>query len=68
MDRKSVFVTGMSCSGCEERVENALMNLSGVNRVDANCDAGTVDVVVEEDVDEGDLYTMIEQAGYDVSE
>lgn len=58
----------MSCSGCEERVENALMNLSGVNRVDANCDAGTVDVVVEEDVDEGDLYTMIEQAGYDVSE
>lgn len=66
MKRETVSVTGMSCTGCEQNVENALKNFDGVTRVEANHEGGTVEIVVGDDVEEDSLYAAIEQAGYDV--
>lgn len=67
MDRKTIAVTGMSCGGCEQNVENALRTVDGVTRVDADHGGDTVDVVVEDDVAGEDLEAAIEGAGYDVA-
>jgi copper chaperone len=66
MERKTIAVTGMSCNGCEQNVETALRNLDGVNRVEADHDADTVDVVLEDEVSDDEVNAAIEQAGYDV--
>jgi len=66
MERKTIPVTGMSCNGCEQNVETAVRNLDGVSRVDADHDADTVDVVLEDGVSDDDVNAAIEQAGYDV--
>lgn len=65
--RRTIEVSGMSCMGCERTVENALRNASGVHRVDADHEAGTVEVAVDEDVPEDDLTSTIREAGYDVA-
>ncbi|USZ78491.1 cation transporter (plasmid) [Halorussus vallis] len=36
MERKTIAVTGMSCNGCEQNVENALKTIEGVTRVEAD--------------------------------
>ena len=66
MERKTISVTGMSCNGCEQNVETALRNLDGVSRVEADHEADTVDVVLEDGVADDDVNAAIEQAGYDV--
>lgn len=67
MERKTLAVTGMSCNGCEQNVENALQGHDGVSRVEADHEADTVDVVVDDAVTDDDLTTAIEGAGYDVA-
>ncbi|MFW6320568.1 MAG: heavy-metal-associated domain-containing protein [Halohasta sp.] len=57
-------VSGMSCTGCESTVETAVSELSGVQGVDADHEAGTV--TVEGDVDEGAVAQAIEDSGYEV--
>jgi len=67
MERKTLAVTGMSCDGCEQNVENALQSLDGVSRVEADHRDDTVDIVVDDDVADSDLTAAIEGAGYDVA-
>jgi len=67
MERKTLAVTGMSCDGCEQNVENALQSLDGVSRVEADHRDDTVDIVVDDDVADTDLTAAIEGAGYDVA-
>lgn len=67
MKRETIAVTGMSCNGCEQTVESALANIEGVSRVDANNEAETVEVVVDDDVADEDITAVIEQAGFDVA-
>jgi copper chaperone len=57
----------MSCNGCEQNVEAALQSLEGVSRVEADHEADTVSVVVDDEVTDDDLTTAIEGAGYDVA-
>ena len=67
MERKTITVTGMSCNGCEQNVENSLQNVEGVTRVDADHKGDTVELVVEDDVADDDIKAAIENAGYDVA-
>lgn len=66
MKRETVSVTGMSCTGCEQNVENALQTVEGVTRVDADHEDDTVEVALKDGVADGNLHAAIEQAGYDV--
>ena len=67
MERKSLTVTGMSCTGCEQNVESALQNLDGVTRVEADHEGETVEVVVDEGVSDDEVAAAIEDAGYEVT-
>lgn len=66
VERRTVEVGGMSCTGCEEAVENALRTLEGVHRVDADYEVGKVEVAAEADVSDDALGTSIHDAGYEV--
>lgn len=66
VQRQTIEVTGMSCTGCERNVENALKHINGVRRAEANHEAGMVEVAVEDDVGDDDLETAIHDAGYEV--
>lgn len=61
-------VEGMVCNGCENRIQNALKTIEGVENVVADHTAGTVKVNVKEDVDENVLKEKIEDIGFEVKE
>ncbi|MFC4452037.1 MULTISPECIES: heavy-metal-associated domain-containing protein [Halobacteriales] len=67
MERKTIAVTGMSCNGCEQNVENALKTIEGVTRVEADHKGDSVEIVVDENTADDDLNTAIRDAGYDVT-
>lgn len=67
MERKTISVTGMSCTGCEQSVENALETVDGVTRVEADQEGDSVAVVVGEDTPDDDLTEAIRDAGYEVA-
>jgi copper chaperone len=67
MNRETIAVTGMSCNGCEQTVESALSKIEGVSRVDANNEAETVEVVVDDNAADEDITAAIERAGFDVA-
>jgi len=57
----------MSCTGCEQNVEEALAKPTGVNRTEAAHEGDAVEVVVEDGVADDDIHAAIEQAGYDIA-
>ncbi len=59
-------VSGMMCNGCENRVQNALMQIDGVKEVKASYIEGVVRVFVKEDVNEEAIKAIIEDIGYNV--
>jgi copper chaperone len=65
-ERKTITVEGMSCTGCEQNVTNALTNVEGVRRVEADHETDEVEVVVSDDTDENTLAGAIHDAGYDI--
>lgn len=65
MGRQSFTVTGMSCGGCEENVENSVGDIEGVSGVTADHESDTVEVDAD-GVADGDIAAAIEDAGYDV--
>lgn len=67
VERKTLSVTGMSCNGCEQNVENALQNVEGVRKVEADHDTDTVEVMIEDDTSDDDLTQAVHDAGYDVA-
>lgn len=66
VERRTVQIDGMSCGGCEDAVENAVRTLEGVHRVDANHEAGTLEVATEVNVRNDDIESTIHDAGYEV--
>lgn len=65
--RMTITVEGMTCGGCESSVTNALQRLDGVQVLEASHQAGTVDVLLDDErVDSGALKDAIEEAGYEL--
>lgn len=62
---RTLTVTGMSCGGCEQSVEEALEGVDGVT--DAAADRESNSATVEGDADEDELVRAVEDAGYDAS-
>lgn len=59
-------VPDMSCDGCEDIVQTALEEVSGVESATADHDAGTA--VVEGDAAASDLVDAVDYAGYSAEE
>ena len=67
--KETVFkVVGMACSGCENRIINALKNILGVEDVVANHVTGIVRVTSKDSLSEEILKEKIEDLGYEVKE
>lgn len=68
MKEIKIKVKGMVCSGCENRVKNALESLSGVDKVEADHKKDLVKVVATSSVREKDLEEKIEDLGFEFIE
>ena len=61
-------IEGMMCNGCENRVQNALQIIEGVEKVVANHVDGTVTVTLNNNIDEAIIKEKLEDLGYEVKE
>lgn len=68
MKQVELNVSGMSCTGCEKRIETTLSRLEGVVRNKADHQAGVVTVVLNPaQATEDAVRAAITQAGFEVS-
>lgn len=65
MERYELTVEGMSCTGCEENVTNAVERIDGVHRVEADHETGNVEITSEGGT-EDNVKRAIHDAGYDL--
>ena len=66
MKNIEIKVEGMMCSGCENRVKNALANIQGVQKVVADHKVKKVEVICGSDVTENIIKEKIEYLGFEV--
>ena len=66
MEEIILNVEGMMCGGCEKRIENAVANIEGVEKVVANHENGTVIVTASKNIDLGQIKEKIEDIGFKV--
>lgn len=63
-----IKVEGMVCGGCENRVQNALKTLDGIEGVIANYKKGIVKLKINEKIKEEIIKEKIEDLGFTVKE
>lgn len=65
--KKLMYIEGMSCMHCKNRVEKELGKLDGVNAV-VNLEEKSATVEMEKEIDDSVLKDVVENAGYEVIE
>ena len=68
MKEQTIKVEGMVCTGCENRVKNALKTIKGVDSVTADYKKGTVKLKADECVEKAKIKEKIEDLGFTVKE
>ena len=68
MKETIIKVEGMVCNGCENRVQNALKTIEGIENVVANYTEGTVTITSKNEVSENVMKEKIEDIGFKVKE
>ena len=65
-----IRISGMSCTGCENRVENVLKNIENVKSVNANYNTGIIEIETNniKDLDIDMIKETLEDLGYDILE
>ena len=65
-----IRISGMSCTGCENRVENVLKNIENVKSVNANYNTGIVEIETNDikNLDIDVIKETLEDLGYDILE
>ena len=65
-----IKISGMSCTGCENRVENVLKNIENVESVNANYNTGIVEIRTNDikNLDIDVIKEALEDLGYDILE
>ena len=66
MNETVLKVEGMSCGGCEKRIENAVGDIKNVKKVEANHEDGTVKIESKKELDMEEVKEKIENLGYTV--
>jgi len=64
---KTLTVTGMACGGCEDTVEEELLELDGVTGVAADHESDTVEVTMSDSVTNEELTNAIQSAGFELN-
>jgi len=68
MNKLIIKVKGMVCNGCENRVQNALKRIDGVEEVVADYKQELVIVDTNKEIDKNLIYEKIEDLGFEVKE
>lgn len=65
-----IRISGMSCTGCENRVENILKNIENVESVNANYNTGIVEIGTNDikNLNIDVIKETLEDLGYDILE
>ena len=66
MKETTLKVKGMVCNGCENRVQNALKTIEGIEDVKADHNNGIVTVMSKEEVTKSAMEEKIEDIGFEV--
>ncbi len=61
-------VKGMMCGGCENRIQNVVKNIEGVENVVANHNTGKVTITLNNDIEKEIIAEAINDIGYEVVE
>ncbi len=62
----TIKVNGMVCNGCENRVQNALKNIEGIEEVKADHNKGEVTITAKEEISLKTIEEKIEDIGFEV--
>ena len=65
MNEISIKVKGMMCGGCENRIKNAVGEISGVQAVEANHETGIVKVISNIDIERKTIEDTINDIGFE---
>ena len=65
-----IRISGMSCTGCENRVENVLKNIENVESVNTNYNTGIVEIGTNDikNLNIDVIKETLEDLGYDILE
>lgn len=61
-----IKVKGMVCNGCENRVQNALETIQGVEKAVADHNKSIVTVTLSEEIEKNIIEDKIEDIGFEV--
>jgi len=64
---KRILIEGMKCSGCANRVNNALKGIKGIKKVNVNLEEKYADIVYKKDIDNEVLTSTITGLGFKVT-
>lgn len=64
--KKTIYIEGMSCSHCVNRVKNTLEEINDVNNVEVNLEESIAILDLKHDVKDKVVKEAIEDAGYEV--
>jgi copper ion binding protein len=63
--KKQINIEGMSCGHCVKHVENALVEVNGVEKVEVSLADKYAIVELKQDVEDSVLKAAVEEAGYE---
>lgn len=68
MSELKINVKGMMCTGCENRIKNAIGEIKWIKSVDANHKTGQVVINSDNEVNIEEIKSVIEDIGFEVTE
>ena len=68
MKKLIIKVEGMVCNGCENRVQNVIKQIEGVEKVVADHKDGTVAITLNHEINKEIIKEKIEDIGFEVKE
>lgn len=66
MEKKTIKVDGMHCSGCAKRVTDALLSIDGIKKVNVKLDAKEVELTTSKPVDDKIICDTVDRLGFKV--
>ena len=63
---KEIVVEGMHCAHCVKRVEDAIMGLNGVKKVEVDLQSGKVNITSKSELNDADINKAIDDIGFSV--
>ena len=64
MKEVELNVSGMHCTGCENRIKNVVSSIDGVKEVEANHETGKVRIISKKEINFDEVKSKIENLDF----